>query len=175
MNHQLRYPVGLAALAVCAGAAGSPLTDDLQARLSREGVVRDGATYFARATGTLRGSFDVEQDRLATRAMLMLARVMCGFEPSPGKRLEADISGFAMVSSVQRGREIDVVLRAPVQTPACRVVSTEVAAPAASPSATAPIVSAADPSVTRDAGTRTREPHLVRDKNITVRVFGNEY
>jgi len=175
VNGYVRCHIGFAALAVSAAAAGAPLSEDLQSRLAREGVVRDGTAYFARATGTLRGTFEVEQDRLATRAMLMLARVMCGFEPSLGKRLEANISGLSVVSSVQRGREVEVVLRAPVQTPACRVISAEPPGPASSPLATTPIVSAVRQSLTREAGARTGEPVLLRHQNITVRVFNHEY
>ncbi len=169
-----RLRLAAAALAVFSGAINAQVSDDVLARLAREGVVRDGASYFARATGLIRGTQEVEEHRLVTRAMLMLARVLCGFEPSSGTRLDADISGFTMVSSIQRGREIEVVVRAPLQTPTCRVSADAGSAGASSPAST-PSTASTDRPAQRDAGAQAREPAHIRDENITIRVLGSEY
>lgn len=159
----------------CSGSAVAQLPDHLQPRFTGEGVVRDGTVYFAKATGTLVGTREIEESRLATRAMRMLLQEMCPRERAAGGRLEAEISGLAMASSILRGRELEVVLRAPVQTPTCRDVRADVAAPGTSLSGNIPNPSWSTHPAKRDAGGLPLDPLRARERDITIRIFGSEY
>lgn len=171
---QLRLCFVLAA-GLFGAAVMAQVPEDVRNRLAKDAVVSTDTWYFASASGTIRGTRETEEDRLATRAMQALARAMCQFEPSTGKRLEASIRGFSMVSSTLRGRELEVIMRAPLQAPVCRVLSVE-----SSPLAAQQINNAAQSSVPetasqRDITTRILEPAYIREKNMTIRIFGGEY
>jgi len=150
------------ALAGLAQAALAQVPDDVREQLARGGVATSRGQVYASASGPLRGTRESSEELYATRAMRVLAMSLCGFEPAPGRSLEAGISGFTLVSAILRGREVEVVMRAPVQKPVCRVI------PAA-------VVPAAPLAPAGDAATRLLEPGYTRSKDMTVRIFGGEY
>ncbi len=143
-------------LAVLAQQAWAQVPDEVQARLGRNSAVTTSSWVYASATGPLRGSREVSEDLQATRAMREVAHALCNFEPALGKSLEAGITGFTMMSSVVRGREVEVVMRAPMQKPICRVVAVPLSAAAPAPALTA-------------------EPAYIRSNDMTIRIFGVEY
>lgn len=146
--------------------------DDVRGRLGRDGVVTTDAWVFASATGTLRGTREGEEQRQATRAMSLIARSLCRFEPGPGRRLEAGVTGFAMVSSIQRGRDVEVIMKAPLQSPSCKVTVIEIKQEApATPSNLAPKESVPEP----DSSVQIATPGYIREKNMTIRVLNAEY
>lgn len=146
--------------------------DDVRDRIGRDGVVMTDAWVFASATGAMRGSREGEEQRQATRAMSAIARSLCKFEPGPGRRLEAGVTGFSMVSSIQRGRDLEVIMRAPLQSPSCKVTVIEIKpeAPAA-PSNLAP----KEQGLESDSSVQIAPPGYVREKNMTIRVLNREY
>lgn len=148
--------------------------DEVRVRLGRDGVATTDQWFFASATGTIRGTRDAEEDRQAARAMQAIARAMCRFEPAPGKRLEAGITGFAMASSIQRGREVEVIMRAPVQNPVCRIQVAEATPATAAPKADARL-QPPESLDEKDQSTRVLQPAYIREKNMTIRVYGGEY
>lgn len=173
---------GAAAVARCAGWALACLTplalaqvpDEVREQLARGGVASVRGHVYASASGPLRGTREASEDLYATRAMRLVAASLCGFEPAPGRALEAGITGFTMVASTLRAREVEVVMRAPVQKPACRVVPVPVAAPASPPAAATPAPANLLPPAA-DAATRLLEPGYIRSNDMTVRIFGGEY
>jgi hypothetical protein len=146
--------------------------EDVKDRLGRDGVVITSNWIFASASGPIRGSREVDEQRHATKAMSAIARSLCKFEPGPGRRLEAGITGFAMVSAIQRGRDLEVVMRAPVQSPSCKVTVIEIKPETpASPSNLAPKDEAQD----SDSSVQIAPPGYIREKNMTIRMLNREY
>ncbi|MFM8546308.1 MAG: hypothetical protein ACKODB_01580 [Betaproteobacteria bacterium] len=148
--------------------------DEVRARLGRDGVVITESWVFASATGAMRGSREADEHRQATRAMAAIARSLCKFEPAPGKRLEAGVSGYTMVSSIQRGREMEVVMRAPTQTAVCRVQVIEIKPEVAEASGNS-LLPNERPAAEPDAATQLLRPDYIREKNMTIRVLNREY
>lgn len=167
----------LVVLAMLAQPAWTQVPDEVRARLGRNSAVTTSSWVYASATGPLRGSREVSEDLQATRAMREAARALCNFDPAPGKSLEAGITGFTMMSSVVRGREVEVVMRAPMQKPICRVVVAPLSA-----AATAPALAAAPPRLASpteraagDPSTQLLKPAYIRSSDMTIRIFGVEY
>lgn len=131
---------------------------------------------YASAVGSVRGTRESSEELLATRAMRSLAHALCAFQPSAGRVLETSISGMTMVFSSLRGKEIEVVMKAPVQQPDCKVRTVVVAAPLA----VQPVVipeqeKTIKPEVSPKSDVELLRPDYTRSKNITVRVLSGEY
>jgi hypothetical protein len=90
-------------------------------RLMAGEVVMDGGMAYAMASGVLRGSLETTKELLATRAMGRLANRLCGFDPRSGVSLDASMDGLTWASVEVRGAEVVVIMKAPVQTPLCKV------------------------------------------------------
>lgn len=146
--------------------------DDVRYRLSRDGVVITDAWIFASASGPMRGSLEGDEQRQATRAMSAIARSLCKFEPGPGRRLDAGVTGFAMVSSIQRARDLEVIMRAPIQSPSCKVTVIEIKPEA--PTAFSHLVPK-EQVPESDSSVQVAAPGYIRDKNMTIRVLNREY
>jgi hypothetical protein len=146
--------------------------DDVRERLGRDGVVMTDAWVFASASGPMRGSREGDEQRQATRAMSAIARSLCKFEPGPGRRLEAGVTGFAMVSSIQRGRDLEVIMRAPVQSPSCKVTIMEIK-PETPPAPSNLMPKEQVPE--SDSSVQIAPPGYIREKNMTIRVLNREY
>ncbi len=157
----------LVVLAALAQQAWAQVPDEVRARLGHNSVVMTSLWVYASASGPLRGSREVSEDMQATRAMREVARALCNFELVPGKSLEAGITGFTMMSSVVRGREVEVVMRAPMQKPICRVVAVPLSAAAPAPALASELA--------RNPTTQLLEPAYIRSSDMTIRIFGVEY
>lgn len=147
--------------------------DDVRARLGRDGVISTEAWIFASATGPIRGTRETDEHRQATRAMATIARSLCRFEPAPGRRLQAGVTGYTMVSSIQRGSEIEVVMRAPMQVASCRVEAIEI-----KPAVAAAVGKNLVPDERRvepDESTQILRPVYMREKNMTIRILNRDY
>jgi hypothetical protein len=152
--------------------AFAQIPNNVRDRLARDGVVVTDAWIFASASGPIRGSLEGYEQFQATRAMSAIARSLCKFEPRPGRRLEAGVTGFSMVSSIQRGSDLEIIMRAPVQSPLCKVTVTEnnLVLPEAhrylAPKEQVP---------ESDLLVQITPSGYIRDKNMTVRMFNREY
>ncbi len=169
----LKVALGLVTLALGPVVLGQ-VPDEVRARLGRDSVISTETWVFASATGPMRGSRETDEHRQAARAMAAIARSLCKFEPGPGKRLEAGVSGYSMVSSIQRGREIEVVMRAPLQKASCRVEVIETKPEVAAASGNSLLTnerSTAEP----DGSTQVLRPDYTREKNMTIRMLNRDY
>jgi hypothetical protein len=146
--------------------------DDVREQLGRDGVVIKDAWIFASVSGPMRGSRESDEQRQATRAMSAIARSLCKFEPGPSRRLEADVSGFVMVSSIQRGPDLEVTIKAPVQHPSCKVmvITIKPEKPAAPSN-----LAHKEQALEFDSSVQVAAPSFIREKNMTVRVINREY
>lgn len=151
-------------LSVVALQVPAQVPDEVREQLVRTGVATGRGHIYASASGPLRGSPEASEQLYATRAMRSVAASLCGFEPGPGRSLEAGVTGFTMVATTLRGREVEVVVRAPVQKPECRVVAVPLQDPA---------VPSHPPAA--EATARPLGPALSRSNEMTVRIFGGEY
>lgn len=168
----MRFALGVLLLGL-GPIAWAQVPDDVRARLGRDGVISTEAWIFASATGPIRGTRETDEHRQATRAMAAIARSLCRFEPTPGKRLQAGVTGYTMASSIQRGSDIEVVMRAPVQAAVCRVETVETKTDLAVTGANTlmPSERTAEP----DASTQILRPEYIREKNMTIRILNREY
>ncbi len=174
--------LGLGVQALQAPLARAQVPQEVRELLARSGVATGGGHVYARVSGPLRGTREASEDLYATRAMRAVAASLCGFEPGPGRALEAGVAGFTLVASSLRGREVEVVMRAPVQKPVCRVVTAPLpvpalaapAVPAAPAPAPAPVIEPSQPQAA-EAATRLIEPSYIRSSDMTVRIFGGDY
>jgi hypothetical protein len=133
-----------------------------------EVVVRD-AWLYAMATGPLRGSREGSESWLVTRAMRHLGNKLCSFEAVPGRRLEVGIKGVTLVASEIQGKEMTVVIQAPVQKPSCKV--TVMASEQSSPGSPSPT----EVGRIEEMQIRLVDPSFQRAKDIVIRNFGGEY
>ena len=154
------------------GVAHSQVPDEVRSRLSRDGVVSTESWIFAIANGPLRGTRLGDEDRQATRAMSAIAQSLCKFESGPGRRLVADVNGFTMVSSVQRSQELEVIMRAPLQTPSCRVEMVEINQKVLAPNNNPVVI---ERVVDESPFVKILQPDYKREKNITTRILNREY
>lgn len=151
------------------------LSPDVRERLAERSVVAKGSFVYAKAAGSLRGTREASESFYATVATRNMAHFLCDVAVAPGKRLEAKLEGLSLVSSTGAGQELEVVVRAPVQKPSCKVVVVEVApAPPAPP---APLAANPLPQAPRaeENPKPLAEPNSVRHKDIVIRNFGGEY
>ncbi|MEY2805531.1 MAG: hypothetical protein RL657_2867 [Pseudomonadota bacterium] len=128
-------------------------------------VIRDGQAY-AMASGPWRGTREGTQELLVTAAMRVMSHRLCGVEPAPGRRLEATLHGVKLLSVEAQGTDMAVIIQAPVQKPACRMVVTAVNESSAD-GAPRPTDGALAP--------RPSEPATNRSSDIVIRKFGGEY
>lgn len=163
------FVVGALSL-VCCASAMSQVEPQIREKLTLHAAVIVEGQVYAMAAGPVRGTRESSEDFLVTRAMRLMANKLCEFEALPGKRLEAGITGVTLLSSISRGKDIEVVIRAPFQKPACKVTVVD-------PVQTlAPVPVSPDPSSRIDQGpTRLVEPSYIRSQGIVIRSFGGEY
>jgi hypothetical protein len=156
--------VGLACVALSSPAQ---VPEDVRGNLGRNATVIAGSFIYAGATGTIRGTRETTEDIQATRAIRLLAHALCDVAPAAGQVLETSITGLVLVSSTMRAREVEVVMRAPVQKPECKVLT----AIQASPITGTGVPESRSPNV----DLRLTNPGYARSKDITVRILGAEY
>ena len=137
--------------------------------LSSRQVVTSGGYVYATAEGLLRGTIEAIEELLVTRAMRGLVHKLCEFDPSPGKRLEASLSGVNLVSSTIKGKAMEVVIRVPVQKPSCKVISIDASLVSATQGTKLEAIPNEDPQI------RLIESKYTRSQDIVVRIFSGEY
>ena len=84
----------------------------------------------------------------------------------------ADVNGFTMVSSVQRSQELEVIMRAPLQTPSCRVEMVEINQKVLAPNNNPVVI---ERVVDESPFVKILQPDYKREKNITTRILNREY
>jgi hypothetical protein len=157
------------------------VSTEIRERLGSNGVTKAGEWIYASASGLQRGTREGTEEFLATKAMRSIAHTLCNFEPNPSARLEAEVSGFSLVSSEMRGQEILVTMRAPNQNPSCRVVPASPRIDAVprrtdeSPGAIPPKPSRPEQIDETEKSTILVEPGHIKSKDTTIRIFGGEY
>ena len=130
--------------------------------LVSEVVIRDLQIYAA-ASGSFGGTFDGTRELLVTRAMRSMAHKLCGFAPTPGRRLEVGLQGVTLLTTETDARKMTVVIRAPVQSPPCRVTVLE------------PTQAPAEASRSADSQPKSVDLGNPGTRDIVVRKFGGEY
>lgn len=158
---------GIAAIAWGSALAQVPL--ELREKLQAGEVVTHDTHVYAMATGMQRGTLEVTQELLVTRAMRGLANRLCAFEATPGRRLEATLQGVRLVLSESRGNELVVVIKAPLQDPACRVRVVE-PGPSLKDVSTTP-----EATLPEAAQPRQVQPAEPPAQDIVIRKFNGEY
>jgi len=172
------FALGLATIAFPLAAQ---VSSEIRERLGSNGVTKVGQWIYASASGFQRGTREGTEEFLATKAMRSIAHALCNFDPNPSARLEAEISGFTMVSNEMLGQEILVTMRAPIQNPSCRVVPVspriDVVPRRADESlgAIAPKPSRPEQIDEAEKSTVLVEPGHIRSKDTTIRILGGEY
>lgn len=144
-------------------AVQAQVNPDLREQLLTSEVVVSDSLVYAMASGTQRGTLEGSQEWLVTRAMRSMAHKLCGFVPTPGRRLEAGLQGVTLMSAEVRGSEMVVLIRAPVQKPACKVTLLE------------PVQTPAAPPRLAETPPRTVGPGEPRSSDIVIRKYGSEY
>jgi hypothetical protein len=167
----------LACLACFAANSLAQVPEDVRVRLGPNGIVTAEGFIYASSTGVLRGARETSEDFQATRAMHQLVYALCDVQPATSRVIEASITGFTLVSSIFKGKEIEVIMRAPVQKPDCKAFAV-----AAFPSDISTSPAEAGPGRPKsmfegatDLGIKPSNPSYTRSKDITVRIFGGEY
>lgn len=137
----------------------------IKKKLTPGGVVLHEGKYYATVTGTLRGTREVMESSLSTKAMRAISYKLCALEPVAGRRLETKITGFSMASSELSGTELSVTMSAPAQTPSCQLIVLPPPPPIPAAPLPAPVPAPSNTSV----------PATPSASDITIRTFGNEY
>jgi hypothetical protein len=137
----------------------------IKEKLTPGGVVLHEGKYYATVTGTLRGTREVMESLLSTKAMRAISYKLCALEPVAGRRLETKITGFSMASSELSGTELSVTMSAPAQTPSCQLIVLPPPPPVPAAPLPAPVPAPSNTSV----------PATPSASDITIRTFGNEY
>jgi hypothetical protein len=154
-------------------AAFAQVPDGVKDMLTPGSAVLHAGKYYATATGTLRGTREVMESMLSTKAMRAISYKVCGLEPAAGLRLQAKISGLRMVSSELVGSELSVVVTAPEQTPSCQLIVLPPPTTSAK-SGDSPIYPVR-PGPLPSSPANTAVPSKPGASDITIRNFGNEY
>jgi hypothetical protein len=157
--------LSLLAVSACVGHQAAQAQVDAQMReqlLVNEVVIRDFQIY-AMASGPFGGTFDGSRELLVTRAMRSMAHKLCGFVPTPGRRLEVGLQGVTLLSTETDSRRMAVVIRAPVQNPACKVIVLE------------PTQAPAEASRSSDSQPQTVDLGKPRSTDIVTRKMVGEY
>jgi hypothetical protein len=136
-------------------------------------VEYDGKIY-ALVKGTIRGTRETAEEKLATKAMSIISHKLCGLVPVAGHRLQAQISGFSRASSELIGSDLSVIMSAPSQTPLCEMILL----PASDLTKTA--LNKEGPNATQQSKenlplVKNAVPSSPSSKGIIIRNYGNEY
>ena len=153
----------------CAFTSNAQVPADVRESLSSRQVVTSGRYVYATAEGPLRGTREASEELLVTRAMRGLAHQLCEFDLSPGKRLEASLSGVSLVASTTKGKAMEVVIRVPVQKPSCKVIVADSANAAPAPA------TKLEATRNEDMQIRLTESKYTRSQDIVIRIFSGEY
>jgi hypothetical protein len=145
----------------------------IKEKLTSGSVVLHEGNYYATVTGTLRGTREVMESMLSTKAMRAISYKVCGLEPAAGLRLQAKISGLRMVSSELVGSELSVVVTAPEQTPSCQLIV--LPPPTTSAKSGDEPIYPVRPGPLPSSPANTAVPSKPGASDITIRNFGNEY
>lgn len=164
--------VVLGGLILCCSAAAQ-VPQDVREKLTPRDVIIRADYIYAMSAGAIRGSIETSEQLQVTRAMRSIAHTLCDFQPLVGKRLETGIVGVTLVASTTRGKEIEVVIRAPIQKPVCKVLLTT--PPSDLPGPEVGVTHAFSQRPTEEAQTRLTEPGYSRSQDIVIRIFGGEY
>lgn len=162
---RILFAIGLA----CTSSVHAQIPLEVLERLSERGVVVTGQHVYAKASGNIRGTRESSEAFYVTRATRNMANYFCDFAVAPGKRLAVELEGVTLVMSTEVGKVLDVVIRAPVQKPSCKVTLVDAVMPSLSPPKNLEIKRADESltSVTESGSTRT--------KDIVIRNFGGEH
>jgi len=153
----------------CAFTSNAQVPADVRESLSSRQVVTSGRYVYATAEGPLRGTREASEELLVTRAMRGLVHQLCEFDLSPGKRLEASLSGVSLVASTTKGKAMEVVIRVPVQKPSCKVIVVDSAIAAPTPA------TKLEATCNEDTQIRLTESKYTRSQDIVIRIFSGEY
>ena len=169
----IRTLIGIA-FAVFVLPSNAQVPVDVRGRLGSNDVIKAAPWVYASSSGPMRGTRESTEDYLATRAMRAIAHSLCNVERSPSVRLEAEVRGFTMVATESSGRDVIVIMRAPLQRPSCHMT------PVAPKETSAKMAIAESPARTSEPIKEEESIVLVapgysRSKDITIRVFGGEY
>ena len=168
----LKALIALGIAAIAWGSALAQVPFELREKLQAGEVVTRDAHVYAMATGMQRGTLEGTRELLVTRAMQGLANRLCAFEATPGRRLEATLQGVRLVLSESRGNELVVVIKAPLQNPACQVWVVEPVPALTAVPPTRPTPEATRPEAAQPRQVQPAEPPA---QDIVIRKFGVEY
>lgn len=154
--------------------AFSQTMDVIKDKLATVAVIRHEGKIYAKSAGVLRGTRESTEAMLGTRSTRLIANQLCGFEPVTGRRLEAKLTGVSMFSSSMVGTEIQVIMSAPEQTPACQVVTIPVTE-SSKPSPVESNLSNSTSSTKNNESLNSSDVKPLPASDITIRNFGNEY
>ena len=154
--------------------ANAQVPSDVRSRLSVEFVVLDERHVYARGTAALRGTSETAEQQAVMDALRKIVSKLCKYEPRPDRRLEAAVIGASLIDSNRVERKLEVVVRAPLQNPRCKVVelfrSTERKNQESEKSS---VDSDSKPDGTPQ--TKLLDSSYQRSGDITTRVLGGEY
>ena len=155
--------------------AGAQIADDLKRNLVQKGVVFQDGFVYALSRGSIRGSNEVAEQVLITVAMRNMAYSLCSLQYASGSSLETSIKGTTLIWSAASSEGMEVIIRAPLQKPQCRIVIADNAV-AKSPLPTQePASGIVSDAVKADSSVKLIDSGFERSNGITVRVFGGEY
>jgi len=157
--------LSILAVWACVGHQAAQAQVDAEIReqlLVSEVVIRDLQIY-AMASGPFGGTFDGSKELLVTRAMRSMANKLCGFAPTPGRRLEVGLQGVTLLSAETDARRMAVVIRAPVQNPPCKVTVLE------------PTQAPMEASRSSERQPQSVDLGKPQPTDIVIRKFGGEY
>ena len=144
--------VAAAVAAVAADHAVAQVPAAIEAGLDSGAVVELDGQVYSRARGVRRHASHQVDRRLVLVATESAANHLCRFSPRPGQRLEARLTGVAVVENRSDGDGAVVTIRLPVQSPECVIRSDEEARPARAPAEAGPSPLAPRPAPTSQAG-----------------------
>lgn len=146
--------------------------DDVRVLLVRNDVAHHDGFMYASAVGSIRGTREISEEFLASRAIRSLAYALCSFQPKVGRALEVSITELTMVSSLVQEKKLEVIMRAPLQKPDCQIRATGIAVPQSNQ----PIAMSEQESASKsEPDLRLMNPGYTRSGGITTRIFNGDY
>ncbi len=171
MYRRTRFAQAALVLLASTASASAQVPEDVREALQRSSAATVRGQVWARAAGPMRAMSDVSEEFYVTVALRAMSIHLCGLAPAPGQALLAAIEGWRRVAVKAHGRNLEVVLQAPLQKPTCQVVQ-QPAATVSGPLDPPASVPGASPGTGAAAALSTDPP--ARASDITVRIYGLE-
>jgi len=98
------------------------IPDSIKAGLQTGTVVTYDGYIYSQTTSTLRNPVTMAEAKLVTIATNNIAKWLCNYTPSTNKKLETEITGVSLISTIEKEKSLTIVVRVPQQIPVCNLI-----------------------------------------------------